>query len=1098
MGSEGVRDVVNPEAVQITRIIGDSIKLIRQKFIAKDMVKLINTDNWQRHFERIIEDSDFSSLNDKDPIVTKLVEAVEWHNLHADEFHRQTLQVKLSETVDNFYLAMELTREYEKWKHEIVDRLLFTVKEVAKHRRRFFEELKETLRHNIDILWFEACLEVLRRSGVYDTDSKNRIPPKHLISSHIGEGLKYLSVGDSFRVSGKEGTANRKFDVILKKRETKYSLTQTIYARSAEGIVQKFHENTEVFRESCLSRSIDGDTESKVAVATFPVSLHVNHHSIRANDQTKGYVFASLGDEQATSHFMHYSALSGRCINAVQFNRFLRSAMDGDAFTDRLELYSNETSWSNGEIIQRGIMTSFGEDGLLRAGFSHKQLMRHVWRQVIEGKQNIDNVLSKNWMTKFTASMIPRGMELNNKFMKSLTEDTNVALFDLFLEAAKHDDGITWSEEVENALKARKDNILKLREAHTSTNHQTFWEQFLNGLRTPLDEASHQRLQDVHGSVAKGAEQFVSNVVDFAKESHLYDQRISQELWNQPRPVDSVVGDFAADGHCLPNSLAQSTALCAASVTLVLYGSSQNVGLNKYVVIGLEVCSMILSIINIFFLAGIMINSGKYKARNGEARAIFSNEHFLDLKKELFRAMDTKERGEESEKNNPFLQDLEAKKKKFVDQVIYYDLEDPDEFIYDYKRLMEKTDQAAAFRHFQKLLVTYYIPDVYQSNSYVQDSLVEVYRVCDEIHTVLSQDEKKTKVKKRDHVTDLFHRVTKFGPRLQGSIDSGPRNTYFYLAARYLVSLLCPTSSKNEIPMTPIETETWGIIRAARKVIEEHKGSILKRQLPDLEHLYRATVETDKGAVAFASAFLVFVSSWIFVISRFVKVAINEKTFLADVGLWSQLAFFFPALLAFRYFVLIFGHSIWLWVKLSVKRGAANVDKGASWGITKIQFLIFMELLLTIIRICVVLASTASIFWCVAMAFTQLTGANESIIPIYIGLLGFGLGIVVATCLYWIIEFIFGYNLPTNLGEIVCEVFREELESMYEELSLPDNKFATTQGQERIAWEYVAREFFRKYRFDAIFGPDRAGPILQIVQCGLENAEEKGEGDNLP
>ena len=1079
----------NSNPVEITRIVGNSIKLVRQTFIAEDMVRLIKTDNWQEHFEKLIEDSEFPSLNDKDPIVTKLVEAVEWHDSHAGEFRRQTLQIKLSETIDNFYLAMELTREYQKWKHDTVDRLLFTIKEVSKHKKRSFEELKETLRHNIDTLWFEACLEVLRNSGIYDTDSKNRIPIANLINSRIKESLKSLSVGESFRIAGKE---SRKLDVILKQREGKLTQKVTIFARNADGTIQRFDGATDVFREGCLTRSIDGDGdgESIVAVATSPVSQYVNHHSISVNNQTKGYVFVSIGDEQSTSHFMHYSALSGGCSNIVQFNRFLRSAMEGVSLTDRVQLYSKEASWSNGEIIQRGIMGGYGQDGLLRPGFSNKHVLRYVWRQIIEGKQNIENILSRDWIAKFATAMIPGGMSLNKKFTSSLKDDANRVIFDMFLEGAMEDDTITWSDGLEDSLKARRDDISYRRFAK---NHdQTFWEQFLERLTTSLDEASHKRLKIFYGQVAKVAERFVSEVIDFAISSHLYDRRNSQELWNQPKPVDSIVGDYAADGRDLPNYLAQSTTLSAASVALVLYAARQDYGL----VLVLELCSVILSMINIFLSARILINGWKYKIRNGEARAIYLNQNFVALKKAAFSAMDTKERRLEPDDDNPFLEDLEEKKKQFVDDVIHYGLEDPDEFIYDYRRLMERSDQAAAFKHFQKRLVTYYLPDVYQSNSYVQESLVEVYKACDEVHTLLSQDEKKTGVKKRDHVTDLFHRVREFGPRLQESIGARLMNTSIYLALRYFWSLICLSSAKSEIPMTPIETETYGIIRAAHKVRNEHKGSILKREIPDLEYLHRAIVETDKGAVIFLSAFLFLVSSCLFVLSRILKVSLNETNFLAVVGLWSQLSTGFPAFLSFRYFVFYLYHSLWLWVKLGVKLSAAKLDKSESRVVTKIQGFILVQFLLTIIRICVVLSSATAIFWCVAMAYPQWTGASESSIPLFIAMVAFGLAIV-ATSLFWFIEFAIGYKLPPNLGEIVCEIFRDEIEYMYEALSIPENKFDTTQAQERTTWEYVAREFLCKYRFDAVFGPDRVSSILQCLQCDLEKSEENVEGDNL-
>lgn len=75
--------------------------------------------------------------------------------------------------------------------------------------------------------------------------------------------------------------------------------------------------------------------------------------------------------------------------------------------------------------------------------------------------------------------------------------------------------------------------------------------------------------------------------------------------------------------------------------------------------------------------------------------------------------------------------------------------------------------------------------------------------------------------------------------------------------------------------------------------------------------------------------------------------------------------------------------------------------------------------------------------------------------------------------------------------------FREEIESMYDALSTSENKFDSKQSKERITWEYVAREFLHKYRFDAIFGPDRFGSILQYLQCGIEKKEEMDDGGDI-
>ncbi len=1038
----------------------------------------MKTDNWQKHFEKIIENSDFSSLNDKDPVGTKLVEAVEWFDLHASDFRRQTLRVKLSETIDNFFLAIELPREYQKWKADTVDRLLLSIKGVSKHRRRLFEELKEALWRGIDTLWFEACLEVLRSSGVYDLEAKDRIAAAPLINAYTKEGLKYLSVGESFRVASKP---TRKFDFLVKQRNSKLSIKSTIFARSADGTVQRFDENIDVFREGCLSRSTDGDGESKSAVLTTSVSHYVNNHSISANEQNKGYVFASIGDEESTSLFMNDSALSGGCINAVQFNRFLRSALEGLATADRIQLYSKEINWTNGQIIQKSTMGSYGEDGLLRPGFSNKQVLRYVWWQIVGGKENIESHLSRDWLVKFSASMVPRGMPLNIKFIESLKDDTNLAIFDLFVEAVKNDYSIDWSESLEQTLIARRGQVSKHREVNGRNG--LFWEQFFEGWKISLNESSHERLQGYFGETAKEAEKFVIEVLDFARESHLYDRRKGQELWNQPKPVDSVVGDFAADGRILPSYMTQLTALCTASVALVLF--AERFDNNKTMELVFEIVSILVAFMSLILCASIISNSWKYKIRNREARAIYLNHHLLTLKKAAFGAMDTKERGEEPDDENPFLQDLEEKKKKFVEDVIYYGLEDPDEFIYDYKRLMERSDQGASFRHFQKLLVTYYIPDVYQSNSYVQERLVEVYKVCDEILGLLTRNAKKTEVKERDHVTNLFHRTRDFGPRLEKSMKSSLFNADAFVAIRYLASILCISTIKNEIPVIPIETEIYGIIKTARKVRDEHFGMILKREIPDLEYLHRVCVESDKGSVVFLSAILVFASSTLLAISRIVVISFNDKTILAAIALWAQLSVVILAFLSYRYFAVYLGHCLWLWVKFGLKLSARPRYK--KYG-RRIRGVIFMEFFLTIVRLCVILASVAALAWCITMYFSELTGAEESLVPLFIAAAAFGTAIL-TSLLSWMEEFFLAYKLPTKLGDIVCGLFRVELESMYDDLAVPGNKFLTNQAQEHTTWEYVAREFFHKHRFDAILGPDRAGPILQSLQCGLSEEE---------
>ena len=122
----------------------------------------MSTENWQIHFTELVEDSRFRSLNDKDPVVPKLLEAVKVHAENATSYRRQTLQTRFFETGDNYYLGMEFTREYDKWKNETADKLVLPLtlkKKVSEEKLKNIAKFRDVLMHNIDRLWYEACLE---------------------------------------------------------------------------------------------------------------------------------------------------------------------------------------------------------------------------------------------------------------------------------------------------------------------------------------------------------------------------------------------------------------------------------------------------------------------------------------------------------------------------------------------------------------------------------------------------------------------------------------------------------------------------------------------------------------------------------------------------------------------------------------------------------------------------------------------------------------------------------------------------------------------------------------------------------------------------
>ena len=60
----------------------------------------------------------------------------------------------------------------------------------------------------------------------------------------------------------------------------------------------------------------------------------------------------------------------------------------------------------------------------------------------------------------------------------------------------------------------------------------------------------------------------------------------------------------------------------------------------------------------------------------------------------------------------------------------------------------------------------------------------------------------------------------------------------------------------------------------------------------------------------------------------------------------------------------------------------------------------------------------------------------------------------------------------------------EELAELKKQLSAPTNSVETRHVQEARAWEYVARAFLHKYRFDTLFRANRMGNIMHHIMGG--------------
>jgi hypothetical protein len=263
---------------------------------------------------------------------------------------------------------------------------------------------------------------------------------------------------------------------------------------------------------------------------------------------------------------MRYSGLTGACINAMSFNNFIRKSIDGDPFVDRFREFAEETNWSNGEVVQRGTSSNYGEDGFLRPGFSYDECIDYLYAKAIEhaeSEQNRKEFLSRDWKIKMAAALIPRGMERNSNFRLALLLQWKQAVNANLVRQIKEDTQSCPSDLVEALSDAMNRFALDSDES---------WDRLLSTM--PINDAVKVAIQTKHITFAKQLNAVCTGLIDFASKSSLYNERVSSELFNQPKSVDSVIDDFAVEAQTLANSLILGAAIGSGILALNLIDQS--------------------------------------------------------------------------------------------------------------------------------------------------------------------------------------------------------------------------------------------------------------------------------------------------------------------------------------------------------------------------------------------------------------------------------------------------------------------------------------------------------------------------------------------
>lgn len=951
-------------------------------------------------------------------------------------------------------------------------------------------------------LFYECTLDTIRTGDVYNPGARSRVPRLYVIDGYADTAISGLPVGESFRLSGRSD--GQRYEVLIKR------LMTTIVRNQDGRLTLGLKPSTLVRREGDLTRTSDGITESKVALTAFDVCHYVNHRTMRLNErnhpQSPGYVTTFAGDEQATPHFMRYryvraaiklfghlsilwttkmthgwifvySGLTGACVNAMLFNNFIKQAIDGIPLVDRYASFSRQTHWSNAEVVHRGTGSNFGMDGFLRPGFSYDCLVDYLYARIKEhqeSRQNLTQILTFVWKEKIAASLIPKGMELNKDFLLTLRLMLRFCIFNRIFGQVKPNWKIGRDSLNLILQEARKNSKVRLDDMMN-------WEGVLNEMK--VDQDMKRAIRANHISMAKYLEIACNQIIDHASRGYLYNERIATELSNQPKPVGSILDDFAVEAQNFANSLVMAVAFSSVALAFRLVGSDIA-----------NTLSAVVSFVNIISSFGTMTNVARYKIRNEEARIIFFNEKLLNTKKAIFSLLDPQTRSSIPTQQNPFVSEIETRIQHFQESVRYYDYKESSTKTLRYaaKRLQDRFDDPKEIRKLQFLISSTLIPDTFHVNSYLQEELVELFRCLEEMLFLMKQrrDRKVTNA----NVKAVFDHLEDFTLTLEDSLQRGPIRFGFikqrrfvhwdiFVVLRYLISLASHCFDVKKSSWTPIEKQTYDTLRKVKRLSSIQRDSItLKRETRDLEELYWATHESDIASMIFVSASFVFTASLVFTIARVFAIDRLER-----VAFWATAPSASGAFLAAFHFVRklrILGQ-LWLTLGHKVRKTKISEDRN---NIQKARSITFSQIVLTMLRLMAAVAATIALPWSIAEnGYGEKIGTLERL-PFYIALAAV-IAAILATIFFFVVEYVIRYNLSPRLPKIIVESFRDEVNGLYWTFRRPWNDIETKQVQERVTWEYVAREFLHKYRFDTVFAADRFGSILQYLQSGTEEVE---------
>jgi hypothetical protein len=392
-------------------------------------------------------------------------------------------------------------------------------------------------------------------------------------------------------------------------------------------------------------------------------------------------------------------------------------------------------------------------------------------------------------------------------------------------------------------------------------------------------------------------------------------------------------------------------------------------------------------------------------------------------------------------------------------------------------------------QRFQNKLASTFIADTYHVNSYIQESLVEIYRAVHDLLIHLTQSTA-TETEAQSSAQALFDRLDNFTCSLDSSLQRGAVRWGFMkqrriahwdivVVLRYLLSLCCPTNVTRTSKYAPIQTETLGILRQIQRLSVAYKSKVLRREVQDFDALFWATRESDVASLMFVSGVVVFASSVTFTVGHLL-----DLQRLTSFSHWAMLASALSSSIALQHFSRKFVILFTLWRKLRPKTCQKN-SLACKRHIETVRTITLVQLLVTLFRIVAAGSALAALVLSVAYVAVVSAISYPRSLPFWIALASVSVALI-SGLLVVILEFAVRYNLPPALGHFVCEPFRTEIEEIHGQVACPPNNIDPDMLRNREAWEYTARAFLHEYRFDTVFAADRFGTILQYLQSGME------------